>query len=613
MFRKLVSNLSYSPALVGRLGFYARRLKREETTRRIGLVFTALALTVQSLAVISPPEAANAASSADFVRGGVSSPADFLNYYDRNSNNIKDIYKSLGITRAEIADTKLTVIGEASRYNWSMTSLYSYAQGQRSYSYDKANGTEGTVFYRPMRLTQEGGDRHEVFAGHSKELGWFAIKKDCGNLITAHPPVVKNPEAVCQRLTVERIAPDRFRMNSFANTKDGAKIRKYEYVVKDSSKKVIFTQSFPSTAEKHSFVYKQATPGAYHAKVTVHTSEGEKSGKDCQDSFVVAKEPAAYCTQASAVIADRTIVTLSGSARAVNKATISKYVFVVKNSDGKQVKRVVVTSHKEDVTADSFTVTKAGTYSVILTVHTSEGKKTSSDCQTQFTIVKPEVCAYNPQLPVDDPRCQPCPDNPELWIDDEQCEADVVSTKSAINMTQGNVSASSVVARASDKISYTISVENNGGTSAPITLKESLEDVLEYATLIDMGGGSFDQSTKMLSWAPFNLKPGEKQSRTLAIQLLSAIPATNTGTSNEASFDCVMTNTFGNSIDVRVTCPSEKVVVEQVVSELPQTGPRENMMFAAVLFAVVVYFYARSRQMGKEIRLIRHDLNTGAI
>ena len=286
---------------------------------------------------------------------------------------------------------------------------------------------------------------------------------------------------------------------------------------------------------------------------------------------------------------------------------------MVKNSDGKQVKRVVVTSHKEDVTADSFTVTKAGTYSVILTVHTSEGKKTSSDCQTQFTIVKPEVCAYNPQLPVDDPRCQPCPDNPELWIDDEQCEADVVSTKSAINMTQGNVSASSVVARASDKISYTISVENNGGTSAPITLKESLEDVLEYATLIDMGGGSFDQSTKMLSWAPFNLKPGEKQSRTLAIQLLSAIPATNTGTSNEASFDCVMTNTFGNSIDVRVTCPSEKVVVEQVVSELPQTGPRENMMFAAVLFAVVVYFYARSRQMGKEIRLIRHDLNTGAI
>jgi len=128
-----------------------------------------------------------------------------------------------------------------------------------------------------------------------------------------------------------------------------------------------------------------------------------------------------------------------------------------------------------------------------------------------------------------------------------------------------------------------------------------------------MGGGSFDQSTKTLSWAPFSLKPGEKQSRTLAIQLLSAIPATNTGTSNEASFDCVMTNTFGNSIDVRVTCPGEKVVVEQVVSELPQTGPGENMMFATILLAVVVYFYARSRQMGKEIRLIRHDLNTGAI
>ena len=149
MFRKIVSNLPFSPALVGQLSFYAKRLRKEEATRKSALVITALALVVQSFAVFSPPEAANASSSADFVRGGVSSVRDFLKYYDRNYNHIKSIYNSLGITRAEIASAKKTVIGEGSRYNWSMTSLYSYAQGQRSWNYGS-----GTAYYRPMRLTQ---------------------------------------------------------------------------------------------------------------------------------------------------------------------------------------------------------------------------------------------------------------------------------------------------------------------------------------------------------------------------------------------------------------------------------------------------------------------------
>ena len=56
MFRKLVSNLSLSPAIVGQLSFYAKRLRKEEATRRLGLIFTALALVVQSFTLLAPPE-----------------------------------------------------------------------------------------------------------------------------------------------------------------------------------------------------------------------------------------------------------------------------------------------------------------------------------------------------------------------------------------------------------------------------------------------------------------------------------------------------------------------------------------------------------------------------
>jgi hypothetical protein len=74
-----------------------------------------------------------------------------------------------------------------------------------------------------------------------------------------------------------------------------------------------------------------------------------------------------------------------------------------------------------------------------------------------------------------------------------------------------------------------------------------------------------------------------------------------------------MVNNFaGNQTIVTVDCPPPKVV-EQVVAELPHTGASENIAFAGVVFAVVVYFYARSRQVKKEVRLIRRDLNAGTI
>ena len=72
-------------------------------------------------------------------------------------------------------------------------------------------------------------------------------------------------------------------------------------------------------------------------------------------------------------------------------------------------------------------------------------------------------------------------------------------------------------------------------------------------------------------------------------------------------------NTFGNNTSINVDCPPEKQIVEQTVGQLPHTGPRENMIFAGIVFAVVVYFYTRSRQVKKEIRLIRRDLNAGTI
>ena len=624
MFRKLVSNLAFSPALIGQLGFYAKRLRREELTRRFGLIFTVLALVVQSFAVFQPPEAANASSNADFVRGGVSSVGGFLNAYDNNSRNIKDLFTSLGITRAEIKAAKSGTVTEKGYYNWSMTSLYSHAQGQRAYKFYNARGGSDTVYNRPMSLTQTGRSPYPVFVGHSAKFGFFAIKKDCGNLVTKkRPPADKPPHSSCEKLQATLVSRTQVRFTARGDVTNGAKISGYTFTVKNDEGKTIHTKKVSTSSESAQYTYERTKPGNYKASVVVHTSLGNKGDSNCRASFTVKPPvtpptqppaPLAECSSLSTSLVGHTNVELTGAATVANGATVSKYTFVIKDSSGKEISRQVVTTAELKAVADTIVVDTPGAYTATLIVTTSLGDKAdATDCVDKFTISPPNVCAVKPELPANSPDCQPCPGDSTIWIKDAECAGELIEQKTAINIDQAEAMAATVTARASDRISYTVSVQNTGTLAVTTPIEEQLEDVLQYATLADAGGGTFNEQTKVLSWPAVEIKPGEKQSRTFMVRLASAIPSTNTGTSDAASYDCTMTHTFGHSIDIMVECPVEKVVVEQVVSELPKTGPRENLIFAGVLLSVVTYFYLRARQTGKEVRLIRRDINAGTI
>lgn len=627
MFRKLVSNLAFSPALIGQLGFYARRLKKEELTRRLGLIFTVLALVVQSFAVFQPPEAANASSNADFVRGGVSSVPDFLRAYD-GSPKLKGLFTSLGITRAEIAAANATTIGQRGYYNWSMTSLYSAAQGQKAYTYYQADGTAQTVYNRPMVLTEQGGPTYPVFAGHSQAFGWFAIKKDCGNLITKKQPHAEpQPESTCKNLGVVALDAQRFKFTAKSDVTGNATIRGYTFVIESlPDENVIHRERIATTEQSATYQYERTKPGLYRASVIVHTSLGDRANKNCRATFRVkevhVEQVTAVCSGLKIHKIGQTNIEMTGAA-AVNKATVSKYTFVIKNSKGKVISTQVVKTNKLSAKTDAVSIETPGKYTARLTVKTSLGDKTDADCTGKFTITAPNVCSLNPELPANSPDCQPCPTNPDIWYKDpacvptectdDTCVGELIEQKTAVNLDQSSADAASVLAMPSDRISYTVSVENKG--SAPVTksIEEALEDVLQYAVVADTGGGTFNAETKTLSWPAVEVKAGEKQSRTFMVRLASSVAATNTGTSDETSYDCTMTNTFGNSININVECPVQKVVVEQLVGELPETGPGENLIFSGILLSIVTYFYARARQTGKEIRLIRRDINAGTI
>jgi hypothetical protein len=399
MFKKIVSNLSFSPALVGQLGFYAKRLRKEETTRRLGLVFVALALVVQCLAVFQPPESANAASSNDMVYGGLGlgshrSINNFLAPYDANTAHLKDIMNYMGISRSEIESAQFGSFITGSKYSWGHNPIHTTSAQEKANTITDPTGTRAitTLYSRPMSLSNGPNARIYAYIGHSARVGWFALMQACGNLVTdSVPPPITPPKP---------------------------------------------------------------------------------------------------------------------------------------------------------------------------------------------TPPKPAVLSFD---------------------------------KTATNVSQGNVTASTVAAKESDKISFTLSMKNTGGTAAPVKIADNLTDTLEYSSLIDNGGGTFDNTTKTLSWPDISLKPGEKQERSFAVQVLATIPNTPVGASNPDSYNCVMNNAFeGSGVTIPVTCAPPKVI-EQVTTELPHTGPTENMIFAGVILAVVTYFFLRSKQLGKEVRLIRRDLNAGTI
>lgn len=378
--------MPFSPALVEQVGFYAKRLRKEEVTRRLGLIFMALALSVQALVVFQPSESANAISQNDMVNGGISSLNEYLQSYDANIRNLKDVMDYTGITRSEITATNYSSWKVSEKISWGFVSHFSYADGERQHNITTKDGKAIIVYSRPLKLLISANSDAWGWIGYSQKTGWFAIMKDSGNLITDTTP-------------------------------------------------------------------------------------------------------------------------------------------------------------------------QNDTYST----------------------------------------------------------SNIIQSKTAINSSKGFVDATSLVATAGDRLNYTLSISNNGGsTSYNTKFEDNLSDALEYSTLIDNGGGTLNPDTKVLSWPDLTLTPGDQQTRTFIIQILDPIPSTAKGKSNGTSFDCIITNTFGNSTDIKIDCPAPKII-EQTITQLPVTGLTENIIFIATSIAVVIYFYARTRQMRKELNIIKKDTISGMI
>jgi len=660
MFKKIVSQLSFSPALVGQLGFYAKRLRKEQTTRRLGLIFVALALVVQSLVVFQAPEPANASSNNDMVVGGLGygsnlSLNNFLAPYDRNERHLQDIFNNAGITRAEIAATTFSTV------NAGTSTSYGFENRAGSTPVTIVDGNYNpvtTLYGRPMTVMGwKPTDQVYAYVGHSAKAGWFAIMRACGNLIThgiitpptpppPAPPPPPTPAPSPANIISSKSGVNVTRGNVDATkttAKENDKIR-YTISVKNTggtAAAVAMKDDLKSVMQYSKLIDKGGGTFSTSSKILSWGNATVNPGATVTRQYVVQMNdslintttncsmkntflgktvtvPVGCTTPPANIVSSKSAINVTQKKIDATKTTAKEndkitYTVTVKNTGG-TAKTVTMKDDLNDVLTFSKLTDKGdGT----LNASTNILSWPAVSVKPNATITKKYTVQINSSLINDTTNCKMVNNfmgkSLTVLIGCKTPPADVVVSKTASNITQGNIDATKTTANTSDRISFTLTAENKGGTTKDFIFDDTLSDVLEYAKLVDNGGGTFNEATQKLTWPAVSLKPGQKEIRTFAVQVLPQIPATPQGISDSTSYDCRMQNTFYEAyVTVNVNCPPPKVI-EQVVPELPHTGPRENVMFAVIVFSVVVYFYLRSRQLTTEVRLIRRDVNGGSI
>ncbi len=222
-----------------------------------------------------------------------------------------------------------------------------------------------------------------------------------------------------------------------------------------------------------------------------------------------------------------------------------------------------------------------------------------------------DVCPLIPGLQTSTSQCKPCP-QASSNTDVAKC---LVPAKTAANTTQGVPDANGTIAKAGDEITYKLIIKNIGKIAAKTTFRENMTDVMEYAEITNLNGGAINVNN-VVSWPEQTIAAGATAGHFINIKVKDPIPNTpspcppSSTVSNcpkSQSFDLVMTNTFGNTINITLPEGVIKTTEKVTTTTLPNTGPGETIVVCSVITVIAGYFFARSRLMAEELDIIKHE------
>lgn len=229
---------------------------------------------------------------------------------------------------------------------------------------------------------------------------------------------------------------------------------------------------------------------------------------------------------------------------------------------------------------------------------------------TQLTTAECDVCKNIPGEQTSTSQCYPCPEARTNTSETACMQFD----KTARNDTQKLANANGTKAQAGDTITYTLRVTNTGSIDIKgFVMTEELNDVLEYADVVDLNGGTMSVEN-IVSWPRQDIAPKSTLEKQIVVRIKNPVPQTPASSSDPGSYDLVMTNVFYDK-SINIFLPETPIkIIEQVTTTLPSTGPGESIAAGFAITVVIAYFFARSRLFASELTIVRQEYaNAGDI
>lgn len=628
MFKQLISNLPFNPSLFTQVSFYAGRLRKEASFRRLGFVCMILAMFIQMFAVISPPERSLAASDNHII-DGLQTRDDMLRAWDKPGSDVPSIYGFFGLTRADLEklpQSPNTNVRSNDGNDWwtiGRNSLSGKSGVAQTYKNNEIaiKASPATTIY--MRQLQAWGTKtYKAWQGTKSDGTKFWILQDCGNFtqIGKIPPKTPGLEL---RKTIK---------NNPASLKPGEEMtfllewRNYvenslaeNVVLKDELDLVHFDivspTNLPITGSTLNYPLGNLawSPTYSSLEIKARLKNPLATGlKICNVSSIKASnapevvsqppacvnvltpcdydptkpsnspdcvEPKLICSSLDAVVKKGTReVTFTAKATSTNPAltTVKSYVYNFGDSSSK--------TNASDKYTDTATHSYgAGTFTANVTISYT----TSASAGT----VKQDTCSTPIEFETDKP---------------------VGEMKKIKNITQnleGDAAINSTV-KAGDVLEYILTTTNSQNVDkTAYSIEDYIGDVLDYANLdqafLTAQSGTYNADTKKVVWANQTIPAKSEVVKLFRVTVKSPIPATNAPSGVTTSFDCKISNRYGNEIGMVVACP-----IVKGIEALPNTGPGESLALGFLITTVIGYFFARSRLMSKELDLIKVEYSS---
>ncbi|MBA2278948.1 hypothetical protein H0V99_00715 [Candidatus Saccharibacteria bacterium] len=665
MFRKLVSNLPFNPSLIGTVTFYANRMHAEESIRRLGFGFVALAMFIQVFAVVAPPEKSLAYSN-DYIINGLRTRDDILRAWDGGTSdqNVAAIYSRFGLTREDIAALPMypnsTIRSDSADY-WttgrtSLSAVSKAAEINDIYKQSEIPVQAGstTVYLRQLRAWDivNSFNTYKAFEG-IKNGKKFWILVDCGNFTQVGQPSLNTP-SLQLRKTIEGskvLRPEESIVYRFDYRNNVADSYPANNIVMtdplDSNLEIIdgpadlpisngvITMPLPDapyTAELNTFLlirvkFKNGTVNGTRACNTARLSSGNAPAvsdggePDVCLTFLSPPpaepivEPTPEPTPEPKCELDTSL--LKSDARCVTPIVAC----VITNSDINRTTKsftlkTVLTSSNPSLTSIQSYVYDYGDGSRVETISSTSYENTVAHIYKDGAYNATVVANYkigNGTGQTDQTVLCSAP------IDSEPDQS-LSQSKIARNLTQNldsNATPGSK-AKAGDTIEYSLITHNSYDYGrANVNVSDYIGDILDYAELdqafLTQQGGTFDATAKTLSWNSQTVSANSDIANQFRVKLKTPIPSTNQPGAMTTAFDCKISNKFGNQLDININCPLPKSA-EYITERLPNTGPGTSLIIGFAATAIVAYFFARSRLLVQELELIRTDFaHTGGL